>query len=62
MNEDNSTVVCFCGPTEQFKKDVRSYYNSARARMSKHLRSAKEEVFRHREVHTANFGSPSTSN
>lgn len=62
VNEDNGTVECFCGHNEKFKKDVRSSYNSARARMSKHLRSAKEEVFRHREVHTANFGSPSMDN
>ena len=59
VNDEQARIECFCGHVEKFKKDVRSSYNSARARMSKHLRGAKEEVFRHREVHTANFGSPS---
>jgi len=59
VDDAASRIECFCGHTESFKKDVRSSYNAARSRMSKHLRNAKEEVHRHREVHTTNFGSPS---
>lgn len=46
-----------CGHTESFKPDSRSSFNAARARMSKHLRKATEEVEAHRELHTNEFGS-----
>lgn len=45
-----------CGHTESYKAESRSSYNAARARMSKHLRKATENVERHREVHTNEFG------
>lgn len=56
VNYDKNRIECFCGHTEQFKAESRGSYNAARARMSKHLRSATEEAARHREVHTAVFG------
>lgn len=46
-----------CGHTEKFKQESRSSYNAARARISKHLRKATEEVEAHRELHTEEFGS-----
>ena len=57
VDSPNNRFECFCGHTESFGPDSRSSYNSARARMSKHLRSAKDEVDRHREIHTNEFGS-----
>lgn len=45
-----------CGHTEKYKAESRSSYNAARARMSKHLRKATEEVEAHRELHTLEFG------
>lgn len=45
-----------CGHTESYKADSRSSYNAARARMSKHLRKATENIDDHRETHTNEFG------
>jgi hypothetical protein len=45
-----------CGHTEAYKQDSRASYNAARARMSKHLRKASDEVEAHRELHTLEFG------
>lgn len=50
---------CFCGHTEQYKDGSRSSENAAKARMSKHLRKATEDIDRHREVHTNVFGQAS---
>lgn len=50
-------IECFCGHTESFKADSRASFVAARARMSKHLRRATEQVDQHRELHTNEFGS-----
>lgn len=50
-----------CGHTESFKPDSRASFNAARARMSKHLRKATEEVEAHRELHTNEFGTADAS-
>jgi hypothetical protein len=49
-----------CGHTETFKPESRSSRNSARARMSRHLRNSKIESQAHLELHTLEFGSAST--
>ena len=54
---DKHRWECFCGHTEAYKVESRQSFNMARGRMSRHLRTAKDETFRHREIHTANFGS-----
>jgi hypothetical protein len=56
VNQELSRIECFCGHTESFKGESRSSYNAARARMSKHLRKATENVEQHREAHTLEFG------
>lgn len=56
LNAEAHRIECFCGHTESFKEGSRSSQNAARARMSKHLRKATEEVDRHREIHTNEFG------
>lgn len=58
-NDQFNRWECFCGHTEQYKAGSRASKNAARARMSKHLRKATEEVDRHREVHTNVFGQAS---
>jgi hypothetical protein len=45
-----------CGHTESYKAESRQSYQIARARMSKHLRKATENVDGHREAHTNEFG------
>ncbi len=45
-----------CGHTESYKQASRSSFNAARARMSKHLRKATNEVEAHRELHALEFG------
>ncbi len=58
VEADKSRIECqICGHTEQFKAESRGSFNAARARMSKHLRSADKEVEAHRELHTNEFGS-----
>ncbi len=57
-NVDMRRFECFCGHTEQYKPGSRQSENFARSRMSRHLRTAKEEVEKHREIHTLEFGSP----
>lgn len=57
VNAELNRIECFCGHTERFKPGARSSYSAARARISKHLRKATEEVERHREIHTNEFGS-----
>jgi hypothetical protein len=47
---------CFCGHTEQYKVGSRGSENAAKGRMSKHLRTTTEEVEKHRELHTLEFG------
>lgn len=56
VNDAANRIECFCGHTESFKPNSRASYNASRARMSKHLRKATEEVERHREIHTNEFG------
>ena len=56
VRADLNRWECFCGHTESFKPDSRASYNAARARMSKHLRKTTEEVEKHRELHTNEFG------
>jgi hypothetical protein len=55
VNVEMSRIECFCGHTEKFKKDSRPSHNAARARFSKHLRGATEDVERHRELYTVEF-------
>lgn len=60
VDAENNRIECLvkgCGHTERFNTESRSSYNAARARMSRHLRSAKQETFAHREAHTNEFGS-----
>lgn len=57
VNEDLKRIECPCGATETFKAESRASYNAARARISKHLRRATDNVFEHRELHTAEFES-----
>lgn len=45
-----------CGHTENYQSNSRRSYNTARARMSKHLRKATVEVEAHRELHTLEYG------
>lgn len=60
VNRELSRIECgVCGHTEKFKDESRSSFNSARARMSRHLRKENGEPFlvtRHRELHMAEFG------
>jgi hypothetical protein len=57
LDDANNRWECLvCGWTTSFNPDSRSSQNSARARMSKHLRTATAEPDRHREVHTNEFG------
>lgn len=56
VNHELARWECFCGHTEKFKEDSRSSFNAARARMSKHLRTATDETSKHREIHTVEFG------
>lgn len=49
-----------CGHTETFNVESRSSRNAARARMSRHLRSAKMEPQSHLELHTLEFRSGRT--
>ncbi len=57
INHELNRVECFCGHTEGFKAESRSSYNVARARMSKHLRKATEDVDRHREIYAIEYAS-----
>jgi hypothetical protein len=64
IDGDSSLIQCrvplksggVCGHAEKYKPESRSSYNAARARMSKHLRKATEELEAHRELHTMEFG------
>jgi len=47
----------FCGHTESYKAESRASFNAARARMSKHLRKATDNVDGHRELYTNEFNS-----
>lgn len=51
----NRIECLVCGHTESFKGESRSSYAAARARISKHLRSAKSNPERHKEVHAEEF-------
>lgn len=51
-NAESRRLECFCGHTETYKADSLSSFNTCKARMSKHLKSAKDEVDRHREAIT----------
>jgi len=56
VNNEHHRIECqVCSHTESFNADARGSFNAARARMSKHLRTATEEVDRHREVYTEEF-------
>ena len=46
-----------CGHSESYKGESRTSYAAARARMSKHLRKATENIDQHRETYTNEFGS-----
>jgi hypothetical protein len=56
VDGEKNRIECFCGHTESFKPESRSSYSAARARISKHLRTAKDNVEDHREIHTLEFG------
>lgn len=57
VNNASNRIECLvCGHTESFKPESRSSFNAARARTSKHLRSSRDEVSLHREVHANEFG------
>jgi len=56
LNDELNRWECFCGWTSSFNPDSRSSQNAARARMSKHLRTATDQVEVHREIHTNEFG------
>lgn len=55
-SEKNRIECGICGHTESFKPNSRASEVAARARMSKHLRSAKDQTDAHRELHTNEFG------
>lgn len=57
VNHDLNRIECFCGHTIKFRAGERSSYNAARARLSKHLRSAREDAEKHRLVYALEFGS-----
>jgi len=57
VDREKNRLECFCGHTESFNPDSRGSFNAARARMSKHLRTAKTEVERHKETHTNEYNS-----
>lgn len=54
--EEKRIVCTVCTHTESFNPESRASQNAARARMSKHLRTSTDEVDRHRELHTLEFG------
>lgn len=55
---ENRRLECtVCKHTETYKHDSASSYNAARGRLSKHLRTATDEVALHRELYTNEFGS-----
>jgi hypothetical protein len=57
VDSDKRRIECLiCGHTESFNTESRASFNAARARISRHLRSAKTQPEAHREVHTAEFG------
>jgi hypothetical protein len=56
VNHELNRIECFCGEVFKYKSESRGSYNAARGRLSKHLRSATEELDRHREIHTNEFG------
>jgi hypothetical protein len=56
INHELSRIECFCGHVDKFNSESRASYNAARARMSKHLRAATEEVEKHREIYAKEFG------
>jgi hypothetical protein len=56
VNAEATRIECFCGHTERYKADSRASYNAARARISKHLRKATDNVEQHRELHANEFG------
>jgi len=58
VDSDNNRIECLvCGHTESYRPESRASYGAARARISKHLRSTKEEVEAHREAYSLEFGS-----
>lgn len=58
VDEENSRIECLvCGKTESYRPESRSSHNAARARMSKHLRSATDKPEAHREAHSKVFAS-----
>ena len=56
LNNELNRWECFCGHTEKFRAEHRGSQNAAKARMSKHLRSATEQVDEHREAYALAFG------
>lgn len=56
VNHELNRIECFCGHTVQFKAESRGSYTAARGRMSSHLKKAKVEVDRHREIRELEFG------
>lgn len=57
VDETNNRIECsVCGHTESFNPESRASFNAARARISKHLRKATNQVDAHRELHTLEFG------
>lgn len=56
VNAELHRIECFCGHVEKFNPESRASFNVARGRISKHLKSATEQVDSHRELHTLEFG------
>jgi hypothetical protein len=57
VDNDKGRVECLiCNHTEKFQVESRKSLNLARGRMSKHLRSAKDQQDAHRQAHTLVFG------
>lgn len=57
VNEPASRFECpVCQRAESYRPDSQASKTAARARMSKHLKNAKDEVQAHREVYLAEFG------
>lgn len=58
VNAEANRIECdICGHAESFNPESRQSYNSARARISKHLRKATIQADEHKELHTMEFRS-----
>lgn len=58
VNSEKSRIECgICGHTESFNPDSRTSYNSARGRISRHLRKGLPPAAEHLELHSQEFRS-----